>query len=220
MGKALSDKLLDFLGEIKRTGKSFMKSEPTSSNELIIQVFLKDYEMCWDAVKTAFDRCERWFRFYLLMISGVVGIIGFLLSEKLVMSALLGVLGLFLFSVGLSILYIQTRHRRAMTHRRKVMARIRKGLTELLKTKTFDASSVLIEGYQRRIKYYDFSSMLFVVCRTIALINSGIFGGSLYLIGVGNIVISGIMAGIVFALQVLLVRWILQRMDLKNSITS
>lgn len=194
-----------------------MRSEPISSNELVMQVFLKDYETCWDAVKTAFDRCKRWFRFYLLMIWGVVGIVGFLLKENLVPSRLLGILGLFLFSIGLSILYIQTRHRRAMTHRRMVMAKIRTGLTELLRTSTFDPRPFLIEGYQRRIKYLDFSSMLFVVCLTIALINSGICGGSLYLLAgaARNILTIVFWAIISFILQILAVVLVLYRMDRK-----
>jgi hypothetical protein len=191
-----------------------MKSEAISPDELTKEVFLKYYEICWDAVKTAFDRCERWFRFYLLMISGVVSIIGFLFSRNLVPSRPLGILGLFLFLIGLSILYIQTRHRRAITHRRKVMARIRGSLAELLKT-TFDTSSVLLEGYQRRIKYLDFSSMLFVVGLTIALINGGVFGGSLYLIGVESISKIVLLGIIVFILQVVAVVLILHIMDRK-----
>lgn len=192
-----------------------MKSEAACPSELLAEILSKEYEICWDAVKPAFDRCERWFRFYLLMIWGVVGIIGFLFSKGSVKPTLLRVFGVFLFLIGLPILYIQTRHRRAMTHRRKVMARIRIGLAELLKTDTFDPSSSLTEGYQRRIKYLGFSSMLLVVCLTIALINSGIFAGSIHVVGVGNIALIGFLAIVVFALQVLGVIRILHIMDRK-----
>jgi hypothetical protein len=149
------------------------------------EFLFKEYDAIWNVIQGGYQARDRWFKFYLIIISAVGSLILYTFSEKVGkihegINYLAAILLSGLFIIGVLTLMIETIYRAVITEYHNAINRIRRYFIDTLTDHDFKYYSYFLVRHTDNLKAYKKFGADLLRIYILSTMNAFVFAGILY----------------------------------------